>query len=85
MPSQSDDHGNYGLALPFDSDDPEFTRGVEIGRLWEQFKQPVAFEQTIHVENAEMVLRILEATHRRGHVDFTADDAWMVLVVEEQA
>lgn len=83
-PSHSSEDDGHSLALPLDSDDLEFARGVEIGRLWEQFKRPEAFEQMIHAESAEMVLRIIETTHRRGHVDFTADDNWMVLIVEEQ-
>ena len=32
------DGQHYALALAFDTDSPEFVRGVEIGRLWEQLK-----------------------------------------------
>ena len=52
----------YGLILPFDSDEPEFTRGFEAGALWERLKNQPGFEGTVHAENAEMVMRIAEAT-----------------------
>jgi hypothetical protein len=55
----SDDVG-HELVLPFDSDDPEFCRGFECGRMWEAVKHgPCEF--TIASVNAEMVLRIAEA------------------------
>jgi hypothetical protein len=35
----TDQNAAYGLVLPFDSDDPEFTRGVQIGMVWERVSQ----------------------------------------------
>ena len=70
---------SYGLALPFDTDDPTFVRGVEIGRLWEILKHtPEAFEQTVHVSNAEMMLRLGEATDRTVESE-ELDEIWMVV------
>ena len=55
----------YALALAFDTDDPEFARGVEVGRLWEQLQaHPGAIVETVHVTNAEMVLRLAESQGR---------------------
>lgn len=55
----------YAPVLAFDTDSPEFTRGAEIGRLWEQLKADGPVEQEIHAGNAEMALRLAEATDRR--------------------
>lgn len=54
--------------LVFDRDSHDFVMGVEIGRLWEMLKQPESFEQMIHVENVEMVVRMREAMERLGGV-----------------
>lgn len=59
----TDDH--YVLALPFDTDDPEFTRGVEVGLTYamaQAAEEP--FEVTMHASNSEMAIRIAEATRR---------------------
>lgn len=59
--------GFIGPLLKFDTDDPEFARGFELGFLWARTRdrkdQPV--EEYAHATNAEMVLRIAEATGRR--------------------
>ena len=72
----------YSLALPFDSDDLEFARGVEVGLLWAEAERLVvpgdSYECTIHANNAEMVMRIAEA---RG-LTFTAEplgDDWLAI------
>lgn len=79
----SDDEHGFSLALAFDTDDPEFCRGVEIGSLWERFKHPEAFEATIRAVNAEMVIRIGESTGRKFTAEESGDPDWMFLVVEE--
>jgi hypothetical protein len=69
------------LALEFDTNSLEFARGFEAGRLWEQLKdgsEPV--DQNVMAQNAEMMLRLAEATgravrsvelgHDRMHVTF---------------
>lgn len=62
---------NYSLVLAFDSDEPEFCRGFEAGRLWEQLKHDEdKIHQTIHATNAEMAMRMCESTGR----SFTAED-----------
>jgi hypothetical protein len=72
----SDDAAGFGLVLPFDSDDPEFCRGVEAGRLWEQLNAGEPVEQTIHATNAEMAIRMCETLDR----EFSAaelDETWI--------
>jgi hypothetical protein len=55
----------HSLALAFDTDTMDFARGVEVGRLWEQLKEdPEAITQNVMAENAEMMLRLAEATGR---------------------
>lgn len=55
----------YGLILAFDTDDPEFARGFEAGRLWERVKaDQTDWSQMIHAVNAEMVMRMCEAESR---------------------
>lgn len=49
------------LALPFDTDAPEFARGVEMGMLWEALKRDGRVSRTVHASNAEMIIRIAEA------------------------
>jgi hypothetical protein len=58
------------LICPFDSDDPEFVRGFEIGALWERLKAGMPCEAMIHAANAEMVIRLAEASS----VGFSAED-----------
>jgi len=74
----------FSLALAFDrsgADDHPFVMGVEVGRLWEMLKDPEGFEQTIHSENVEMVMRIQEATGRDMRIE-DHDDEWCFLIVE---
>ena len=47
--------------LPFDTDDPEFRRGVEAGALWAHLEHEPYVAKTVHADNAEMVMRIAEA------------------------
>ena len=77
------DHA-YLLALEFDSDNPEFVRGAELGALWERLKEhPYAtVEQTVHLTNAEMVLRVSEALGRPVVSEEHADGHWMTVRFE---
>ncbi len=66
------------LVLPFDSDDPEFTRGFEAGRLWEQVTREGPAEMAIHASNIEMALRIAEAAGLSVIGDELSDE-WVVV------
>lgn len=61
--------GRFSLLLPFDSDDPTFTRGFEAGALWAQLSAAswtVGVDEDhgwyqLHETNLEMAIRIGEA------------------------
>lgn len=67
--------GAFSLVLPFDTDDSEFCRGVEAGRLWEQLKTGEEVEQTIHATNSEMAIRMCESLEREFSAE-VLDDNW---------
>jgi hypothetical protein len=46
--------------LRFDTDDPEFQRGFEIGVLWERLDSDGACHMAVSASNAEMVLRVAQ-------------------------
>ncbi len=67
----------FALALAFDTNTTEFVRGVEVGRVWEMLKQSdEVVEDCLHNSNAEMLLRIGEATGRSVSSE-ELDDTWM--------
>jgi len=68
---------DWGLLLPFDTDDPEFVRGFEAGRLFERVRNDHSdWSQLIHATNAEMVMRMC-ATEDRSFQATEVDDTWM--------
>jgi hypothetical protein len=70
------------LELAFDTDDPEFARGVEAGLLWERARiERDPFEETVHLTNAEMMLRIADALGRPV-ASTELDDTWMTVRFE---
>lgn len=85
-------HGHgHSLVLAFDTDLPEFARGFELGRLWEQVDgaDPAeGVDQLVHTSNAEMVLRVAEACGRTVESE-EHDGVWMTVrfsaVVREEA
>lgn len=71
-------HANgHSLVIAFDTSTPDFARGVEVGRLWEQLKSDEAVVQEVHASNAEMLLRLAEATGRSLKAD-QLDDVWLL-------
>jgi hypothetical protein len=75
------DDADYGLILGFDSDDEEFCRGFEAGRLYEQMKDGEPFTQMIHASNTEMAMRICETADRSFKAE-QIDNEWTDLVVD---
>lgn len=54
--------GEFSVILPFDTDEKEFRRGVEVGVLWAQTQLGVGIiQQMIHSDCAEMIIRISES------------------------
>ena len=47
--------------LRFDTDDPEFVRGFEIGVLWERLNSYGSCHMAVSASNAEMVMRVAKA------------------------
>ncbi len=77
------DPTGHTCLLPFDTDDPEFVRGFEAGRLWALLRvtEDVVVE-TVHASNSEMMLRLGEATDRHVRaVDL--DENWVEVTFAE--
>lgn len=70
---------SYSLILPFDSDNEDFVRGFEAGRIWVLMEEnPEKLKSVIfHAVNAEMVMRMLEQKGLAIKVNFTDDERWM--------
>lgn len=60
-----DENEALSLRLAFDTDEPQFARGFEAGRLWQMLESSdQGFTAIMHGPNAEMILRMAEATNR---------------------
>lgn len=68
----------HSLVLAFDTSTSDFVRGAEVGRLWEQLKSDEPIVQEVHASNAEMLLRMAEATGRALRAD-DLDDTWLLV------
>ncbi len=70
----------YELVVAFDRADPVFARGVEIGMLWQRLHaEPLPVSATIHASNAEMAMRLAEASGCSVRAD-GLDDDWLMVV-----
>jgi len=69
----------FELVLPFDSDEEEFVRGFEAGRIWTLMEEnPDKLTGLIfHAINAEMVMRMIEKKGLKLKAKFTSDERWM--------
>ena len=70
----------HACLLAFDTEEREFARGFEIGRLWALLRMsPPEDEITeyAHGKNAEMLLRMGEATGRRVTSEELGDE-WLL-------
>ena len=75
-----DASASFAALLLFDTDDVEFARGFEAGRLWTRLREEpdVEFDVNLSVENAEMALRIAEATERQVQSE-ELGDGWLAV------
>lgn len=65
----------YQLLFAFDSDEPEFARGFESGRLWERITNDhTTWDEIVHATNAEMVMRMCEAQDRTFRAETMPDE-----------
>lgn len=74
---------DFAPILAFDTDESEFVRGFEAGCIWNALKQITDedydrswVKEIVHASNAEMFLRMAEATglHHRAN---RLDDTWI--------
>ena len=66
----------HDLLLAFDTDDPAFARGFEAGCLWARLRladDNEEVEALVHSSNAEMLMRMAEATGRRAAAEVLSD------------
>lgn len=69
----------YTLVVPFDRDDPEFARGVEVGMLYERLRrEPPPVAAVVHASNAEMAMRLGEALDLAVSAE-DLDDDWLAV------
>jgi hypothetical protein len=66
--------------LRFDTDDPQFVRGFELGSLWRELRAEEETDVTayVHGSNAEMVMRAAEATGRKV-VSEELGEGWLLV------
>lgn len=70
---------DFGLVLPFDTDNPEFARGFEAGRIWAALRHDDGpMNVTAHAINAEMLIRMAEADNRTVIAGEVAD-GWVAV------
>ncbi len=76
-----DSDEGYGLILAFDSDTEDFTRGFELGQLWERLNRDGWLYQPLaHTSNAEMFIRCAEAKGLPFSAD-PIDDEWISITI----
>lgn len=84
---------NYNLTLAFDTDDPEFCRGVEVGTIWVELhhfiilgsKAPgVVMATTAHENNVEMVHRMAKAKGLTARVKHLPESPGWINVMFER-
>jgi hypothetical protein len=71
---------SLSLVLAFDSDDPGFRRGVEVGVLWQRLEHEAPVRATVHADCAEMIMRIAEA-RRLSFAAERVDDTWLYVTI----
>lgn len=72
----------FACALEFDTSTTDFVRGVEIGRLWEKLQLELGpVDEYVHASNAEMILRLSEATGRAVRSE-DLDDTWIFVAFD---
>lgn len=72
--------GFSALIVEFPNGSRDFVLGFEAGRLWAAFQAgEIPYGQPFHAENAEVVIRMAEASGVSVAAEFTEDDNWMTL------
>ena len=77
------DHG-HSLLLAFENESPDFSLGFEVGRIWSVLSQTEDnYEAEMHAANAEMILRLAEATERTVRTE-ELGDGWLTAYFSER-
>jgi hypothetical protein len=73
----------FVLAHSYDSDDPEFLRGAEVGALEAKLELlgNVAVTEVMRRTNAEMVRRVAEGARRPYSIE-PIDDTWITVTID---
>jgi hypothetical protein len=66
--------------LAFDTDSADFIRGFEIGALWVLLAErgDAEVEEYVHASNAEMIMRLAEASYRHVSSEELGND-WLLV------
>lgn len=75
----------FECVLPFDTDEPEFARGFEAGRVWQmldEYDGPVT-AVVVHASNAEMLIRMAESQNRSAR-SRDLDETWVEIDFTER-
>lgn len=76
------------LVLAFDSDHPEFVRGVEVGIIWAHISNAGGYHGLCHANNSEMVLRMAESQELPFFANAVSvggeDETWLVVHIGEE-
>ena len=80
--SSGDEILYYGPLIEFDSNDPDFVRGIEIGHLMGKLDvSQNKVEQIMRRSNEEMLHRVAHAYGREYTIQFL-DEVWMAVRLE---
>ena len=84
-PNITNNMDGHACLLPFDTNEPEFARGFEVGRSWALLRQAPhdVIEEYAHASNAEMMVRLGDATGRQVWSE-ELGDGWLLMTFEPQ-
>jgi hypothetical protein len=74
---------DFAVLVEFDSEHPEFARGFEVGRLWTLLRERPheVVEEHAHGANAEMLMRLGEATARQVRSE-ELGEGWLLVTFD---
>ncbi len=71
------------LLLAFDTDDEQFSRGWEAGRVYGVLGTGQGFDGEVHASNVEMFVRIAERFDREHRAEIH-DETWLTLSITDE-
>ena len=73
----------YGLVLPFLTDDPMFAHGVEIGMLYMEMKEGEPINGLYHMANQEQILLMANRAGYKVQGIKDVDEYWFAIHAEK--